>query len=481
MTPLRGGTKRNPDRQTDGGIVAKYAELLSTPLLPWQRYVADVAGEIDPSTGTYFYDTVVLSTPRQCGKSTLVDTEDTRNAQWGANRYIYYLAQTGKDADDHFKEFLKKLQPSPLAQIARKPKLSNGSMQQQFLNGSVIKPMAVTRVAGHGVQGDKITLDEAFSLSSETGKAIIDGFLPTTATRYMKTGVQPQVWITSTEGTANSTFFNPIIDGLREGNVPEHTCWFDWGIPKDSDPEDLNIIMQHHPAANLLWDLRQLRQFREGFRDDVAGWARAFGNRRDTGIIDRIIPAELWEATTVSPIEPTDLADEELAFGTAMDLDATHTSISVAIRRQDGTIATQLLNVLDGTGRAPDEIRRLCTRYHAPLVMDDRGPNADLHDRLEAMTDQAGDPAIRFVPMAAGDYMATGQAFVSGLQNGVVLHATDEELDESAAICARTWSGDAWRVTRRGSTGLTSPLESCMLATWGITHLPDTNWTPQIY
>lgn len=126
-------------------------------------------------------------------------------------------------------------------------------------------------------------------------------------------------------------------------------------------------------------------------------------------------------------------------------------------------------------------LRRLCTRYHAPLVMDDRGPNADLHDRLEAMTDQAGDPAIRFVPMAAGDYMATGQAFVSGLQNGVVLHATDEELDESAAICARTWSGDAWRVTRRGSTGLTSPLESCMLATWGITHLPDTNWTPQIY
>ena len=63
MTPLRGGTQRNPDRRTDGPIVAKFARLLGTPLLPWQRLVADVAGEIDPDTGTYYYDTVILSTP----------------------------------------------------------------------------------------------------------------------------------------------------------------------------------------------------------------------------------------------------------------------------------------------------------------------------------------------------------------------------------------------------------------------------------
>ena len=43
----------------------------------------------------------------------------------------------------------------------------------------------------------------------------------------------------------------------------------------------------------------------------------------------------------------------------------------------------------------------------------------------------------------------------------------------SVAKSARTWSGDAWRITRRGSTGLTSPLESCMLAAWGATHQPE--------
>ena len=98
---MRGGTKRDETRPTDGAIVARTAEMLGKPLLPWQRYVADVAGEIDPATGTYYYDRVVLSTPRQCGKSTLIDTEDTRNALLGPDRKIYYLAQTGKDAEKH--------------------------------------------------------------------------------------------------------------------------------------------------------------------------------------------------------------------------------------------------------------------------------------------------------------------------------------------------------------------------------------------
>ena len=85
---MRGGTKRDETRPTDGEIVSRTAGMLGKPLLPWQRYVADVAGEIDPATGTYYYDRVVLSTPRQCGKSTLIDTEDTRNALLGPDRKL---------------------------------------------------------------------------------------------------------------------------------------------------------------------------------------------------------------------------------------------------------------------------------------------------------------------------------------------------------------------------------------------------------
>lgn len=481
MTPARGGTKRDESRRTDGAIVAKFAQLLGTPLLPWQRYVADVAGEIDPETGTYYYDTVILSTPRQCGKSTLVDAVDTRNALWGPDRFIYYLAQTGKDAGDHFKKYLKTLRDSPLSAITTRPYLGAGDLRQPFMNGSVIMPKSVTKVAGHGVQGDKITLDEAFSLSEETGNTILDGFMPTMATRLKATGVQPQLWITSTEGTAESTFFNQRLDACRNGEQSRRTCWFDFGLPDDEDPEDLNAIMRYHPAAGLLWNKAQLADFHEQFRGNPAGWARAFGNRRDVGIVDRVINADLWDATECRPIQPAELAGRPVVFGAAVDVDATHTSISAGISEPDGTVTVQLLKVLDGTGGAPGEITRLCDTYHAPLCMDSRGPNGDLCDRLRALNDANGDPVVRFVDMQAADFLSVGQAFVSGLENNTVRHAVDSELDDSAANSARTWSGDAWRVSRRGSTGKTSPLESAILAAWGVSHRPEPEGPLQIF
>lgn len=469
---MRGGTVRHPDRPTDGPIVARTAQMLGKPLIPWQRYVADVAGEIDPATGTYYYDTVVVSSPRQCGKSTLIDTEDTRNALLSPDRKIYYLAQTGKDAENHFKEYAEQLAKSRLAPLALKPRRSNGGMEQRFANGSFIRPLAITKVAGHGTQMDKFTLDEAFSLTKDVGNTILDGLTPTMNTRAKLTGVQPQMWITSTEGTAESTFFNDRLDRLRAGDVPRRTCWFDFGAPPDVDPEDLDEVMRWHPAAGLLWDTKQLRDFRTQFDDNVAGWARAFLNRRDTGMAERIIPADLWDATAIAPLNPEDMRGTPLVFGVAVDVDATHTSISAGMRLPDGSVATQLVTVLDGTGGAPAEIVRICRKYDAPLIMDCKGPSSDLHNRLRQL-DEQGEPLLRFCELSAGDYLAVGQSYVSGLRNGVIRHAADTDLDLSAENSARSFSGDSWRISRRASMGLTSPLESAMLAAWGANHMPE--------
>lgn len=478
---IRGGTKRNPDRHTDGGRLAAVARMMGTPLIPWQRYVADVACEIDPDTGSFYYDTVVVSTPRQCGKSALVDGSDTYNASLGRRRRIAYAAQTGKDAEDHFKEYAEAMKASRLVQKVDKFRFSNGNMSVTFGNGSTISPMAMTKIAGHGKQFDKVTIDEAFSLTKDAGDTIMDAIVPTMNTRLKRTGITAQRWITSTEGTAESTYFNTLLDGLRAGDVPERTCWFDFGIPVDADPEDLETIMLYHPAAGYLWYKPQLYDFREGFGDNVAGWARAFGNRRDEGITDRVIDEATWTATAVAPIEPDALGDRTVVFGVAVDVDATHTSISAGILNPDGTITTQLIETLDGTGYAPTELTRLCAAYGAPVVIDSRGTAADLADRLHHMTDHNGDPSLSFVDMDAGDYLTTGQSYVSGLANKAIWHAADPDLDASAANSARKWAGDAWRVSRRGSTGLTSPLESCMLAAWGAAHRPEESGPLQIF
>lgn len=71
-----------------GPRLAGIAAMMGTPLIPWQRYVADVACELDEDTGTFHYDTIVISTPRQCGKSALVDSSDTFNASLGRRRLL---------------------------------------------------------------------------------------------------------------------------------------------------------------------------------------------------------------------------------------------------------------------------------------------------------------------------------------------------------------------------------------------------------
>ena len=124
---IRAGTKPNPDHKNDAKRLEAVAHMLGYTLIPWQKYVAQVATEIDPDTGSYYYDTVVLTTPRQCGKSALVDASSTYNASLGKRRRIVYAAQTGKDSEDHFKEYYEQLTKSRLRQKVAKGRFSKRS------------------------------------------------------------------------------------------------------------------------------------------------------------------------------------------------------------------------------------------------------------------------------------------------------------------------------------------------------------------
>src|SRR5215207_2302173 len=65
-------TTPRTDRPTRGGEVGRFAAALGTPLMPWQQHVADVAMEVDPDTGRLVYRRIVLTVPRQSGKTTLL-------------------------------------------------------------------------------------------------------------------------------------------------------------------------------------------------------------------------------------------------------------------------------------------------------------------------------------------------------------------------------------------------------------------------
>jgi len=359
--------------------------------------------------------------------------------------------------------------------------MSTGSMCLTLKNGSTIQPGGTTDSGGHGFQGDSLTLDECWALPADKAKAILDGFLPTTTTRLKLTGVRPRLTFCSTEGTAESTFFNPKLDELRAmmdaGEPMGRTCFFDFGIPFGSDPEDLDNIWAHHPGAGHLFDYDQLADFRRQFSQDAAGWARAFGNIRDSGIIDRAIDPQLWQDTTAQAMDPAD-ATGRLCFGVAVAMGGVGTAIVACI--ETGTVPLlQVVDVLPGTGTAPERLRELQERYHAPICIDLRGPSAALADRLRLSLDEWGIPRYELVDMKAADAVTAPQAFMSALDQHAVNHAPDSDLDHDAGLAGKRMSGDAWLWNR--AAGVNAPtIEAATLAFWGLTHMPD-DTPPAVY
>lgn len=462
----RYATARNHHRDTDGANVAKVAELLGKPFLPWQRLVVDVASEIDPHTGTYFYDTIVVTVQRQAGKSTSSICYQLRNALWNERRRIWYLAQTGKDANTQFKEWIDDIKHTRLQQLVRNVRLSNGSMSLTLRNNSQIIPGASTDTAGHGRQGDLIIADEYFSLSKQKEKNLVAGFLPTTTTRMQLQGVRPQYWIMSTEGTAESEALNERLDTYRAGNIPERTAFFDFGIPFDSDPEDLETVWRYHPASGRLFQFDQLKDFREQFKTNPAEWARAFGNLRDKGVTERVISQDVWQATAITPVDPSKA--EHVCFGVAVEIGAASTSIVAAFEHEGRTIV-QLVETLGGIGSAPARLKQLQERYNASILIDFHGTSAPLADVLRNAEEKRGRATYNLVKASSTDIIAAPQAFLSALEDHNVLHATDTELDYAASNATARSVGDAWVWQRKAVTSV-APIEASALALWGLRH-----------
>ena len=66
--PPRWGTPRNPNFPSLGPKLWKVMTALGAPPMPWQKYVTDVALEIDPRTDLFVHREVGLSVSRQQGK-----------------------------------------------------------------------------------------------------------------------------------------------------------------------------------------------------------------------------------------------------------------------------------------------------------------------------------------------------------------------------------------------------------------------------
>lgn len=275
--------------RTEGTRAGIVAAALGTPFLPWQQYCADIAGEVWPD-GTYRHKVVVVTVPRQSGKTTLMRAVGCDRCMYRDGLGCFYTAQTGKDARARWEDLATQIMASPLAPLVQLRRAA-GNERAVFANGSMFRVFAPGAKSLHGYTPPLVMLDEAFAHDEVAGDDLMGAIGPAQITIPHR-----QLWIVSTKGTAQSVFLNRWIEAGRAG--ADGVAILEWAAPEGVDIYDPASWPTFHPGMVELPGRDQLVTTEalraEADRLPRSEFERAYGNR-ETRTASHLIAAEAWD------------------------------------------------------------------------------------------------------------------------------------------------------------------------------------------
>lgn len=426
-------TPRNPDRPTLGHGPAAIARAKGREPMPWQRRAYDVLLEVDPATGLPWYDLGIISTPRQSGKTTIEgDLADHRCLIKRRGR-VWFTMQRGKDAaawmrDEHFAQLAAASDVFGVQGTAScRYNLSRRAGAEGVewpATGSTFRAFPPTRDGLHSKQSDLVIVDEAWAFDAERGAELRQAIRPTMITRP-----GAQLLIVSTRGDASSAFLDEYLAlGRASLEDPEsRVAFIDYGIPDDGDPEDLEAIAAHHPAYGHTVTMEALEAAQLDFVNkvtgvfDVAGWARAYGNK-GTPTREALWPASLWTDLGLA-LRPEIPARAGLAFDVTPSGD--RISLVASWRDDEGTA---YLEVLDAGHRpqrdTPAAYLAAAQARAVPLDFDPKSPAAlEVAEAIAAL-----DPRQEIRAVSGSDYASACTRLIRAVLRRELRHFHDPDL-----------------------------------------------------
>lgn len=476
--PPRWGTPRHPDRPSLGPKMWKVMSALGAPPMPWQRYVSDVALEIDPATGLFAHREVGISVSRQQGKTELcLGAQVHRGLAW-PRQNIIYAAQTRSMARQRWEdEFWEKIAGSVLARQAR---IRKGNGNEAILWNRTRSKMGITantEKAGHGPPLDMGFIDEAFAHEDDR---LEQAFSPAMLTRKMA-----QLWWASAGGTTKSTWLNKkrkigreLIEALWAALAEDamaqrpRAAYFEWYAPEDMARDDPATWRATLPALGHTVTEDIIRAELEKL--DPAEFDRAYLNRtrKPTPPTDPNVPKTKWPSLVDEASKPN---PDRVAFAIDVSQDRSHATIAAASLRDDDLVHFEVVARRPGTDWVVPAIVRLSALWDpvAVAVASSGAPAGSLVDDLIAAGIDApkdrdhpfrGDLAI----MRTGDITEACGQLADAMNQGAIRH-TDQSALTAAVNGARTRRiGDAWTLDRTASQVDISPLVAVTLARWAL-------------
>lgn len=452
----RVGTARS-DLPSLGPKVAKLADMMGVHLMPWQRHVLDVSMEVTPE-GRWRYSRVVVHVQRRAGKSTLTFLRQAYLAYTRPRQAIWFGAQSRKEGLDIWRQQLRDTVLPYAGKLHCRERQSVGTERVTYANGSEIALFTPSDSALVGLATDDVTLDEARLHTMARGLALEAGIRPTQATR------DGQMWIVSSAGTFGQSdwLWGWLEKGRKAVEAPDAPiAYFDYSVPEDSDPTDLDLCIEHHPAAGHVVS----REFLAAEHDDMDAYdfAREYAGSW-TKATEQIIPGHDWAAGADTRRPMPEIGQLTLGFATSPTRSTS--SIGAAWRTPDGRLYVAVLDHRPGVDWLIPRVHELREKWKPKgIVFNAVGPAVSVADKLKRdRVKLRGASTPEFV-------VACGQFYEHVLARDIFHHA-QPALDDAVAGVGKRTLGERWVWGYKASEASISPLEAVTLAAWGFDHRP---------
>lgn len=342
-----------------------------------------------------------------------------------------------------------------------------------------------TKSGGRGLTGDKMILDEALYLLA----AHLGALIPT-----LTAVPDPQLLYGSSAGLAHSLVLREIRDRGRSGS-PGLSYW-EWCAQKRACVKD---GCEHHKPSHPqhefgcalddehLWaeaspllgrrrsngtglTLAKMRKFREA--EPPEEWMRErMGWWEDPGAAEIFGPGK-WE---ICGAEPRPTPSRLGAIGLAVDVELSRAAVVAAglAGAAGSRVAVRPLQHGAGVSWLIDRLKALQREHGAVVVLDGRGPAAQLVPQLKA----AG---IRYHAATTAEVLDAFDVFYLSVTDGTLIHADYPELNsavDGATTRTAGSGGDRRTWGRRSSKSDITPLEAGTLATWWVAR-PKVSYVP---
>lgn len=443
-TPYRGGPH-------DGAGVGIISRALGAPLMPWQELVAKVATERHPDApDEYRYRTVVVTVPRQAGKTTLLRAISAHRALTGHRRRVFSTAQDGKTARRRWRDLVDVAEVSPL-RSAVTVRQSQGSEELRFPNGSSIAPFAPTPTNLHGETPHLVMIDEAWAFDETDGAALMAAVSPAQITLADR-----QLWIVSTAGTAESGFLNDLVERGRDAvdDPTSRLAYFEWSADPEAaeaDPYSAET-MSFHPA---LGHTQQLSDLMEQARVESKGnWFRGYLNLL-TGSTNTIVDLAAYDALGRPDLEVPPLADLTIAYAAARDRSAA----TIAAGWSHGeTVFTAVLRTGPGAGWLTDAVEHLAKTGAARIAADGAGAT-------RAVTEDLQQRGVEVEVLTSSEWATACESWLGNVEDGHLEHDAHEQTRAAIEVAVLRPLGGARALSEAASTGNIDAVKAGIIAT----------------